>query len=334
MPLVEDYHHRHIISTLLFAGEEYDEILKKEISYVRNCDISVSDYPSSFGEMFPLIFNGYRAKKQEFKKIDFDDMMWEAEKLLQNDRLCQKYWDRYLFMLLDEFQDINPIQFRIVKRILNERKNIFAVGDDDQSIYGFRGSDPKIMLSFTKEFNNAKTVCLRYNYRSSKRVVEAAIKLISNNKNRFFKDIRPYQKGTGAVFCHQFVSDEQEAFFICSRIKKAKENKEKKTVGILYRNHKDARILQYMLQKFKLKEEWLHLHTYHGAKGLEFDEVYLIHVNEGLTPSYSPEDDVEEERRMFYVAITRAKNRLYICCIKNRGGKICHPSRFIHELQS
>ena len=104
-------------------------------------------------------------------------------------------------------------------------------------------------------------------------------------------------------------------------------------MGILYRNHKDGDVIIGLKKRIEKDLRSVSFHTYHGAKGLEFDDVYLIHVNEGLTPSLAKESSLEEERRMFYVAVTRAKQRLFVCCVKNKGGKICHPSRFINEMQ-
>ena len=130
-------------------------------------------------------------------KLDFDDMGLLCLQLFQNNsHILAKWQNKFQYILIDEFQDINMIQFRIVQLLAMKHKNLFVVGDDDQAIYGFRGSNPRIMLDFEKYFPNSKKILLEINYRCSEPIVKEALKVIEQNKVRFSKKIKAYSPGT------------------------------------------------------------------------------------------------------------------------------------------
>ncbi|MCR4797695.1 MAG: ATP-dependent helicase [Lachnospiraceae bacterium] len=321
--------HLHITVSL---SDQWDVL--KEFSYCRNLLIPPKKFRSEIlSKEFASAFHLYEQMKSTLGYLDYDDMMVRTRDLLTINRDVKERWkNKYSFILLDEVQDINALQYSVVKLLLNEEQNLYAVGDDDQSIYGFRGSDPKIMLSFQKEFKNAEMITLGYNYRSVKNIVKVSDKLIKNNRHRYDKDIQAFHDHEGDIRYHMFADATDEAVFVLQRIKKHLSNPKHPTLGILYRRNKDCDKIKELLEREHVEFE--DLYTFHGAKGLEFDDVICIHVNERMVPSLGKGSDLEEERRMFYVAVTRAKHNLYVCCLKKKDGKLCHPSRFINEMQA
>ena len=148
-----------------------------EISYVKGEMMDLSLYHSSncADDLFQEIYNGYEQRLRSRQMLDFDDMLVFCYELLRERPDILKMWqERFRYILVDEFQDINRIQYEIVKMLAGERENLFIVGDDDQSIYRFRGAKPEIMLGFQKDYPAAKQMILRINYRCSQEIVDGA----------------------------------------------------------------------------------------------------------------------------------------------------------------
>ncbi|MBO5082089.1 MAG: ATP-dependent helicase [Lachnospiraceae bacterium] len=175
-----------------FYENTFAEDLLGEISQVKNKN-DIKEFQSTLleKEVFQTVFHEYQRRKISLHKIDFDDMVVNCYQLLLEDaNVLRKWQESFRFILVDEFQDINPMQYEIVKLLAESHHNIFAVGDEDQSIYSFRGANPKISFQFLKDYPEAKQLFLSINYRSDKGIVESAKRLISHNKDRFDKDIR------------------------------------------------------------------------------------------------------------------------------------------------
>lgn len=174
-------------------GDMLEEILSEISRYKNRADYSAS--PGNFlsPELFFKINHDFKEAQSILGKVDFDDMALKCEELFQKrPDILKQYQARYRYLLIDEFQDIAPLQYRLVRRLSAPENNLFIVGDDDQSIYGFRGAKPGIMLHFPEDYPEAETVTLPINYRSTPQVVEAAGRLIAHNKNRFSKDSRAH----------------------------------------------------------------------------------------------------------------------------------------------
>ena len=174
-------------------GDMLEEILTEISRYKNRTDHSES--PGNFlsPELFFKINHDFREAQNILGKVDFDDMALKCEELFQKrPDILKQYQTRYRYLLIDEFQDIAPLQYRLVRRLSTPENNLFIVGDDDQSIYGFRGAKPGIMLHFPVDYPDAETVTLPINYRSTPQVVEAAGRLIVHNKNRFSKNSRAH----------------------------------------------------------------------------------------------------------------------------------------------
>ena len=474
--------------------------IASEISVVKNEQIPLEHYYSKScpEEVFRNFYRKYEEMHRREGLLDFDDMMTMTYELLtQRADILAAWQQHYRYILVDEFQDINLLQYAILRLLANPERNLFIVGDDDQSIYRFRGAKPEIMLNFPKDYPDAKQIVLDRNFRSVASVIRAAQLVIRENTKRFAKRAVHVRKGQGQVDIREFSGQEHESLYL---IKKVQESLAGGTppneIAVLYRTNQGARpyaerlmefnipfemrdalpniyehwiakdlfaylhlarerldraeFLQVMnrpkryiardaidakvisletlrtyyedkdwmldridrleldlrmlkdmapyaavnyirygmnyeeyLQEyakarrmkpeeltdildeiqdgcrpFKTVETWyehltaykerlleqrgkkerdpdaITLATLHSAKGLEFQEVFLVDVNEGTIPhrKASMEADLEEERRLFYVGMTRAKDRLHLFYVRERYGKRVEPSAFLEPL--
>lgn len=172
--------------------KEFLSDIEKEISRVKGEGIEISCYFSTTcpAEVFQKMYLGYQEKLQRHRCLDFDDMVVYTYQLLKAREDIRGRWQRqFRYLLIDEFQDINRLQYETVCMLAEPENNLFIVGDDDQSIYGFRGAKPEIMLSFPKQFSEAKQIVLGINYRCSDEIIKAAKRLIDKNHERFEKHI-------------------------------------------------------------------------------------------------------------------------------------------------
>lgn len=177
-------------------SREFLEDIEKEISMVKGDGVDVDCYYSANcpEQVFRDIYRGYQERLQRHRVLDFDDMIVYTYQLLRARKDIRERWQQlFQYVLIDEFQDINRLQYENIRMLAAPQDNLFIVGDDDQSIYGFRGARPDIMLSFPRAYPQAETVTLDVNYRSSSQILGAAGKLIINNKRRFGKEIRAHR---------------------------------------------------------------------------------------------------------------------------------------------
>lgn len=191
-----------------------------------------------------LLYSDYEAKKQEKNLYDFDDMLLNGYYFfLENPNLLATYQKRFSHFLLDEFQDINKVQYEWIKLMTQKATSIYAVGDDDQAIYSFRGSDPKYLLEFEKDFPNAKTIILDYNYRSSKEIVSIAKATISKNTQRRTKQMHTSYKGKKPVFFYPYDEEEEATMIVTDMQEKIKQGFEPKDFAILFRTNTNSRAM-------------------------------------------------------------------------------------------
>ena len=488
---------------LNFGGElasegDFTEEIAKEISMVKGNRISLEHYYSSCcpDEVFRQIYGAYGNMLRERRKLDFDDMLLSCYELFDKRKDILRAWQqKFRYILVDEFQDINQLQYDIVRLLAEPENNLFIVGDDDQSIYHFRGARPEIMLNFTKDYPGAEKVVLDVNYRCSKRILDSAMKVIGRNKTRFQKELStPNQEGEPVRLC-EYANPREEYLSVTAELRKRLEQGENlENTAVLLRTNQEAEgliaafmerqipftmkeklpnlfqhwicrnLLAYMrfaqgersrklfleimnrpnryisrdavvsgreisfeqlrdfykdkdwmcdrlttmethlrilkglppyaainfirkgmgyeeyLQEYALyrkikpeelgeildrlsesakgmntlkeweeyiedytrkleeqagkqKKEGVQILTLHGAKGLEFDRVYILNVNEGSIPYRKAvlAPAVEEERRLFYVGMTRARKFLTLCYVKKQYEKEREPSRFLKE---
>lgn len=194
-----------------------------EISRVKTETIDINAYYSAScpEEEFRDIYKYYVKTLKKMGLIDFDDMLLYCHELLTTRRdILAKWQQKYQYILIDEFQDINKIQYDIIKLLAKPQDNLFIVGDDDQSIYGFRGSKPEIMLNFDKDYPDTGKVILDTNYRSTGNIVSAAGKVIAHNKVRFAKNINTVNDPGDKVDIIEFNTQAEEYEKIIDNIRK------------------------------------------------------------------------------------------------------------------
>lgn len=495
---------QEIIERLDLELEDINEFLEEiegEISLVKGEMIALEHYfPQNCAkDVFAEIYHSYENKLRRSQLIDFDDMLVYCYELLKERKdICKMWQEQFHYILIDEFQDINRIQYEIIQMLASPRNNLCIVGDDDQSIYRFRGAKPEIMLNFPKDYPNAKQVLLDMNYRSTYCIVHTAAKVIVHNKHRFSKSIQTENERGMEVSIREFETLPEQNTFVLEQIRDLRErgiafremavlfrtntqarslvgkmmeyhipfrmkemvpnlfehwiakniiaylqlaqgkrdrslflqiiNRPKRYMGrevfdtplvdferlrtfyeekkwmieridrleydldaisrmppyaainyirkgidydsylveyARYRRLKSSDLLdlldeiqdsakeyqtleqwfaymeQYTLeleeqskQRENIEEDALSLVTMHGAKGLEYEVVFIVDANEGITPHHKAvlEEDLEEERRMFYVAMTRAKKQLFLSYVKERYNKELEMSRFVAEI--
>lgn len=506
---------RSILKYLKISNYNDDDVLDllNEISLVKNELVDYRDYDSqSFEqEIFQKAYRLYEDEKKRHGKIDFDDMLIQAYDLLNNDpAILFIVRQVFKYILIDEFQDINRVQFELIRLIAGQENNLFVVGDEDQSIYGFRGARPDFMLEFDQYFPSARHILLDTNYRSSKGIVDLSLGLIKKNKKRHPKDLKAFSKDPARISYIYPKDTDDEARLVADQIFDRVGSQKGADYGdfaVIYRTNRQARafvdafmdkripfilkdapktiydhwvsldIIAYLriameigsggdwarvinkpfryiskkslakaeasmdfldcllndedikdFQKKNLEDLYIDLNyvrglspqygisyirttldydryildycherriksqqiveildeleaaagpyrtildffkhidqvreevkknadktagsslatnadkgvvltTMHSSKGLEFDNVYIVGVNEGIVPYQLGDDsklNIEEERRLLYVAITRAKRFLVISSPLKRFGKKIGQSQFLKELQ-
>ncbi|WP_243155310.1 ATP-dependent helicase [Peptostreptococcus russellii] len=242
-----------------YSDDDVSDVLS-EISLVKNEMMKSSDFESqTFSQSeFQDIFRLYEKAKNAANKIDFDDMLILTYILLKKSpEVLNIVRQVYKYILIDEFQDINRVQFEVIKLIAEPSNNVFAVGDEDQSIYGFRGARPDFMMDFEKYFESAKCIVLDVNYRSKKNIVQLSQNLIKNNKNRHEKNINSNRSESGEIRYIYPKDTDDEANIIAKEIKslvesenikeeKKSSNNEKKLFeysdfAVTYRTNRQAR---------------------------------------------------------------------------------------------
>ncbi len=240
------YHHLEYRDENEFIGE-----VLGEIGRVKNEQIPLEHFYSGCcgEEIFRKIYRAYANRLSQNRLLDFDDMLTYTYELFdQREDILSAWQNKYQYILIDEFQDINPIQWKIMKMMAAPRNNLFVVGDDDQSIYRFRGSNPGIMLGFGKDYPQAKLVNLDVNYRCEAPIVTASQNLIAHNKERYQKKVTAEKNGEQPIGYHIFENQQKENTFLVQEMIKAKaEGVPLSEIAVLYRTNMQPRLLMEQL---------------------------------------------------------------------------------------
>ncbi len=236
--------------------EDVISSIMSQIGLVKCNMIDIDNYYSSDmpEEYFREIYKRFEHEMKRAGKIDFDDMMVMCyELLIKRPDILNQLRNVFKYILVDEFQDSNKLQYEILKLLSKPAENVFIVGDDDQSVYGFRGAKPEIMQAFTKDFNKVKITYLSENYRCGKSISAASIKVISENSNRFKKKLVSAGKSDGIVKIIHPMDARDESLLI---IKSLKEHYNMgipyEQQAVLYRTNNEPRILVYRLNEFNI----------------------------------------------------------------------------------
>lgn len=281
--------------------------LISQISYARNAGLDpYKEYPDKIvlcdtDVKFAPLYKGYENLKHSENKIDFDDMLILTLQLFkQNPVALYRYQSLYDYIIIDEFQDTNKIQANIFYQLSALHGNMCVVGDDDQSIYGFRSADSSIMLNFKKKFKDAQKFTLSTNYRSGKKIVEYAGKVINNNKTRFKKKFEAGREEPGELKMGIYSDELEENLAIIHWIKDLHDKKEVPycNIAMLYRRNVEATTILPLLKKadipISIKENPGNIHNH-----FVFEAINAYYQ---LSQAYDPEEDRISDGAKVYLA--------------------------------
>jgi ATP-dependent exoDNAse (exonuclease V) beta subunit len=340
--------HNHINEFIKMINRIIDMIKAENIDLqdiVRNGQTDQHERVRNFYALaIPIIqkFNKYCIDKSY---LDFNDLLIRCISLLKNDNdIANILKNKFKYVLVDEFQDVNSLQVEFIKLLLTDNTQLFCVGDDWQSIYGFRGSDVSYIVEFEKHFNPSKVITLNINYRSTQNIVDAGKEVIKHNKFKIDKEIfaiKPSLQKIMLFSASEEANSNLETINFCVEqvLKLQKEGHTSEDILFLYRrNHMFHPAYS---DAFKNAGTKVLAKTIHAAKGLEAKVVFIIGLTDGSGgfPDIWLEDRIfqvikksnhelllEEERRLFYVAVTRAKEKLFL--VSRKGNE----SSFISEI--
>lgn len=256
--LIRDIMHNHRRFVYL-QEEDVEEIITVISRYkIKGAD-SAPEIQKMKREDFLFLFEEYQNWLREFSKFDFDDLLTECLRLLQTDRESLSKWQaQFCAILVDEFQDISPMQYEIIKLLAAPENNLFIVGDDDQSIYGFRGASPDSMQRFLSDFPEAARILLNVNFRCHGGIVEAAGKVIGENANRIPKEIvSRHEEGEGLKICETASADKLKEAVVCA-LKRERREKNLEGCAMICRTNLECGIWAQTLKEagipFALRE--------------------------------------------------------------------------------
>ena len=247
----------HIIKDLNLNDKVFSKrMLAGIFSDAKNHSLRPQEYlvqsyqPRQVTEAFAL----YQKRLKEANALDFDDLLLKTIELFEKrPDILQKYRDRFRYILVDEYQDTNMAQYHIVSLLAREHRNLCVVGDDDQSIYGWRGADIRNILEFEKDFPGAHVVRLEQNYRSTDKILEAANRVIENNHGRKTKRLWTDKTDGFPITVYEGRTEREEAVYICDRILNGRRMGSRyDSFAVLYRTHAQSRILEMILQSYSI----------------------------------------------------------------------------------
>jgi len=220
-------------------------------------------------ERIAHIYEEYRKELRKANAMDFDDLLLEAARLLKSVAVVREYYNRrFQYLLIDEYQDTNRPQYELMRLLAGDRHNVCAVGDEDQSIYSWRGADIRNILEFERDFPEAKIVRLEQNYRSTQNILQAASAVVANNVRRKGKNLWTSRQGGAKVGYYEAPDGENEALFAADTINRyvqqAVENAETARAAVLYRTNSQSRLFEEAMRRYQLK--------YHVVGGFSFYE--------------------------------------------------------------
>ena len=266
-----------------------------------------SDYRMS---IIAKIYYRYQTKLRKNNAVDFDDIILNTVKILsENPDVLSKYQDKFQYILVDEYQDTNNSQYLLINLLAQANRNLCVVGDDDQSIYKFRGANIGNILNFEDDYSDVQKITLDQNYRSTQNILDAANSVISNNKGRMGKSLWTSNGDGNKVFVYTGTNEYDEARYIARQIKKHfDEQGSFSDCAILYRTNAQSRVIEEMLMRESV--------PYKVLSGLRFyDRKEIKDIIAYLRVVYNPNDDVslariinEKKRKIGNATLEKARN--------------------------
>lgn len=261
----------------IFDEEDFIRDIAAEISAAKNNSHSLEELSCDrcSPEDFRKIYEAYERERKQARKIDFDDMLVLCFDLFHKRPDILKLWQKkFSFILIDEFQDINKVQYDVIKMLAEPKRNLFAVGDDDQAIYGFRGADSRLMFQFKKDYPGLTQLLLDMNYRSTSNIVENALKVIGHNEMRFQKEIRPGREKGLDIHVQEVGDPREEGLYMLKDIQgRMQDGVTPEDIAVLYRIHTDARpLVEALIEQgiaFSMKEQIQDIFHHFIAKDMQ-----------------------------------------------------------------
>jgi superfamily I DNA/RNA helicase len=294
---------REILRRLRSGDRRYDvKSILSRISLAKNAFISPEDYQVGTGDEYDEItaevYGKYQAALRNFAAVDFDDLITEVVNLFQrNEEVRERWASKFRFLLVDEYQDTNRAQVKMIRALIEKHNNLCVVGDDDQSIYSWRGADTGNILGFGKMFPGAKIIKLEQNYRSTPNILTAANAVIANNKDRYGKTLWSAHD-EGASITHAVAQDSTvEARFVALEIEKLHTENQwpYRDFAVLYRSNMQAKIIEE-----ELLEKQIPYAMFGGQQFFERKEVKDLIAY--LRVSLNPRDEIALRRIVNYPA--------------------------------
>ncbi|QNK78666.1 UvrD-helicase domain-containing protein [Winogradskyella sp. PAMC22761] len=333
---------------------EVNEVRNKIVNSEKSIEQIVKEASESefervrmFYELTIPIINAFNDYCVNRSYLDFDGLLTKSIQLLEeNPEIRERYQNGYKHILVDEFQDVNNLQVKLLNLLTKKETYLFCVGDDWQSIYGFRGSEIGYIVNFKKHFDNSELLTLNLNYRSTDPIVCASTEAIKKNKFQIPKEIKAVKRGGQKIKIFYEEQEGQSNAFIWEAIEKhIQEGVNPEDILVLYRRSAMASDLYQALKKTGHK---IQFKTIHSAKGLEAKVVFILglHSNKGGFPDPWLQDKIyqiikpsnydhllEEERRLFYVALTRAEDHLYLISQKGAASEFIRdiPTEYVYQ---
>lgn len=270
--------------------------IKNRISDFKNKGMGVKEFQEFAGSDFYLkivgeVFFDYEAAMKEANALDFDDLLLKTVKLFEaNPSVCEEYSKKFDYIFVDEYQDVNDIQYKFIKAISHVHNNLTVVGDENQSIYAFRGANLENILNFERDFKGAKVIYLNQNYRSTKSILDAANHLILNNPQKYKRELLATKADDEKVKCYNLMTGDDEAYKVLEIIEKLKDDGEKYSdIAILYRTNNQSRAFEDVFVRNSVPYEIIGGIRFYDRKEVKDVLAYLKLLN-------NPFDSVSFER--------------------------------------
>lgn len=255
--------------------------IRGRISFIKNEMLTNAEIEKYFiSDMEKIAYEVYQEYNLKLKKnnsVDFDDLLWLPVLLfMEHPEVLEHYQNRYRYILIDEYQDTNEVQYKLVKLLSAKYQNLFVVGDPDQSIYQFRGANYKNILNFEHDYQNTKVIALEDNYRSTKMILDAANSVIKNNKERKEKNLRSHH-GDGVKTRYMRAYDEKhEITLVLGEVRKLLESGYKRSdIAIFYRTNAQARVVEEQFLKANIPYKVVGSYYFYARKEIKDLICYL-----------------------------------------------------------
>ena len=237
-------------------------------------------------EQTARVYDDYEKRLRKANALDFDDLLGKTVELFEKfPEVARRYSERFRYIMVDEYQDTNRTQYTLVRHLSHRHGNVCVVGDEDQSIYSWRGADIQNILDFEKDYPDARTIRLEQNYRSTKTILAAAGAVVANNEKRKGKNLWTTKSSGEKIRYFEAGDPDQEAAFVVERVREHRGNRPESPIGVLYRTNVLSRTLEEMFRRFDI--------PYRVAGGFSFYERAEIKDVIGyLTASMNPHDTV------------------------------------------